>query len=191
MNSAAGASRFKGRVAVRARHAPALRIIPLGVSQMPRIIVALVVVVVSAACWLAPGTTYAQEPVGPIPQNGAHAQEVSADTGGPCPCSGCGRCCRWWGGGENCPSCGMYQHMPYFTELDGYYYFHPYNASHLAAQQAFVAQWGGNPNHPYDNAIFERVYAEYKGENKPSAVPHRLTPLTPPPPAPRVVPNTP
>ena len=70
----------------------------------------------------------------------------------------------------------MHQHMPYINDLYGYYYFQPYNASHLPIQQAFVAQWGGNPMHPYDNAIFQQVYTEYKAKDKTPAAPKPMTP---------------
>jgi hypothetical protein len=52
----------------------------------------------------------------------------------------------------------MYPHCTYFPASHGYYYFRPYHHSHIAIQQHFVRQWGGDPRNPYDNAIFEGIY---------------------------------
>lgn len=54
----------------------------------------------------------------------------------------------------------MPQHLPYFPNAHGYYYFHPYNVIHINQQQEMVARWGLDPRNPLDNRFFERIYQE-------------------------------
>lgn len=56
----------------------------------------------------------------------------------------------------------MPMHYPYYPPLHGYYYFHPYHPSHVAAHQAFVARFGVDPRNPYCNDFFRTIYAEYR-----------------------------
>ena len=57
-------------------------------------------------------------------------------------------------------TCDMPQHLPYCSRPMSYYYFRPYQFAHVAVHQDFVRSYGGNPRDPYENSIFERVYAE-------------------------------
>lgn len=64
-------------------------------------------------------------------------------------------CCLLHGTGD------MPQHMAYCPgPHHGYYYFRPYHVMHVFAQQDMVVRWGGDPRHPYENSIFERVYGQ-------------------------------
>ena len=51
----------------------------------------------------------------------------------------------------------MYPHSPYLDGARGYYYFVPYNVSHLTAQQAAARRWGSDPRNPYDNRMLDRI----------------------------------
>jgi hypothetical protein len=58
--------------------------------------------------------------------------------------------------------CEEIQHYDYYPALHGNYYFAPYNAIKVPFQQAFVARYGGDPRDPYDDGVFEKVYAAYR-----------------------------
>lgn len=77
-----------------------------------------------------------------------------------------GRCCRGWGGRCCGPcschsTCDMYPHYWYYPEHHGYYYFRPYNYTHIFEHQAIVARWGGDPRNPYSHELFHRLYSSY------------------------------
>jgi len=55
----------------------------------------------------------------------------------------------------------MIPHYAYYPCDHGYYYFRPYNVSHIRPQQAMAASWGADPRNPYGNEIFEKIYAEH------------------------------
>ena len=73
----------------------------------------------------------------------------------------------------------MYQHYAYYPEMHGYYYFRPYNWTHLAEHQQIATEWGEDPRNPYANTLFDQVYADYFAENGEAAE----TPVPPEPPA--------
>ena len=58
----------------------------------------------------------------------------------------------------------MPQHLPYCSHPNSYYYFRPYQIDHVTLQQDFVRSYGGNPNHPYENSVFDRVYDQVGSE---------------------------
>jgi hypothetical protein len=61
--------------------------------------------------------------------------------------------------------------------MHGYYYFRPYHHSHIAAHQAVVAGWGGDPRNPYSNAIYRAVYAASgQGQDAPLPIPPVVSP---------------
>ncbi|KKL45438.1 hypothetical protein LCGC14_2355690, partial [marine sediment metagenome] len=100
--------------------------------------------------------------------------EVSAGTDA-CGCEGSCVDCFW--GQWIHSTCNMPQHHAYYPPLHGYYYFRPYHPGHLAAQQQFVGQWGGDVRHPYTNQIFQTVYAEYQAEHPAAPAPESEPPL--------------
>ncbi len=51
----------------------------------------------------------------------------------------------------------MPQHMAYFPDSHGYYYFKPYNFQHLPQHQQFVASFGGDTRNPYDISILDNL----------------------------------
>lgn len=55
-------------------------------------------------------------------------------------------------------------HYAYFPCDHGYYYFHPYNVSHIALHQSIATSWGIDARNPYSNEIFQKVYAQYEAE---------------------------
>lgn len=57
-----------------------------------------------------------------------------------------------------------FPHYPYFPCDHGYYYFQPYNVSHVALHQSIAAGWGIDARNPYSNEIFQKVYAQYEAE---------------------------
>jgi hypothetical protein len=66
----------------------------------------------------------------------------------------------------------MPPHNAYILLEPDTYYFRPYNQVHLGQQAIMVKKWGGDPRHPYANAIFDRVYADWEAEKaKPEVVP--------------------
>lgn len=78
-----------------------------------------------------------------------------------CGCSGCVD--NGFGPELPCPwrsTCNLFQHVPYYVEPKTYYYFRPYNFTHVWQQRKQVAAWGGDPRHPYSNEIFKQVYRE-------------------------------
>lgn len=56
--------------------------------------------------------------------------------------------------------CNMPQHWAYFPALHGNYYFRPYSAIDIPAQQQMVTRWGGNPRHPYESDLFNKARME-------------------------------
>jgi hypothetical protein len=54
----------------------------------------------------------------------------------------------------------MPQHIAYFPNAHGYYYFHPYNVIHINQQQEMVTRWGLDARNPMDNRFLERIYQE-------------------------------
>ena len=61
------------------------------------------------------------------------------------------RCC------EN-STCDMPPHFPYAPADHGYYYFRPYNYTHVFEHQALISSLGGDPRAPYSTADFARYY---------------------------------
>ena len=57
-------------------------------------------------------------------------------------------------------TCNMYPHYPYFPAFHGYYYFRPYNYSHVPVQKDIALAFGEDPTAPYAGALFDRLYAE-------------------------------
>ena len=54
----------------------------------------------------------------------------------------------------------MIPHIAYINPLSSYYYFRPYQAFHVRAQQDEVVTYGGDPRNPYANLLFQNLYAE-------------------------------
>jgi hypothetical protein len=77
----------------------------------------------------------------------------------------CGHCCvhdphswaNWW-----IPPGNMLPHYAYFPAEHGYFYFEPYNVTRVQLQQSFVASYGGDIRHPYEDSVFDRAYKVYK-----------------------------
>lgn len=86
----------------------------------------------------------------------------SAASGDMCPqCGHSGDCGHEAGCANGClNTCNMPQHHAYFPAANGYYYFRPYQHRHVPEQQQAVARYGGDPRNPYDNSVFNKVYAE-------------------------------
>lgn len=51
----------------------------------------------------------------------------------------------------------LYPHYPYLPEAGGYYYFRPYNYTHIAQHQQAAALWGAPAGNPYSHALYERL----------------------------------
>ncbi len=94
--------------------------------------------------------------------------------------SPCRDCRGKGGGGRGCKDCcrdskcNMYQHFPYQPDNHGYYYFHPYNYTHVWKHQQWVTTIGGDPRNPYSRAVFIPIYEQfenttYEPDHKPSA----------------------
>ena len=64
----------------------------------------------------------------------------------------------------------MPQHMPYFPNAHGYYYFHTYNLIHTQQQQEMVSRWGLDPRNPQDNRFFERIYQDHEAQQTHDAI---------------------
>lgn len=80
-------------------------------------------------------------------------------------CSRNGTCCSdWW-----CPPCTMSQRIEYWPVEHGYYYFRPYQMSHVVQQREIARSWGEDPRNPYDHKVFERVYAAMQAERQSQA----------------------
>ncbi|MCA9246126.1 MAG: hypothetical protein KDA42_03395 [Planctomycetales bacterium] len=107
---------------------------------------------------------------------GCHCQQAAGHEG-PCtdvmclgkggqdlPCMTCAHCEQCQGARHPLhgtlfhSTCDMHQHLPYCSRPNSYYYFRPYQIEHVAIQQEFVRSYGGNPKHPYENSVFDRVY---------------------------------
>lgn len=76
---------------------------------------------------------------------------------------------------EHC-SCRMPQHYPYYPSMHGNYYFRPYHPAHVTRQRELASQWGEDSRNPYAGNLFQRVYAQVRGE----AVPLPPAPLNSP-----------
>ncbi len=60
----------------------------------------------------------------------------------------------------------MSPHYSYHPEMHGYYYFRPYNWTHIAEHQQITSQWGEDPRNPWGRQVFEQVYADYLAEKE-------------------------
>jgi hypothetical protein len=94
---------------------------------------------------------------------------VSPCGGSPgCGAAACGACASC-GGFSNCGHlCGLLHHktpgnfvphLPNCVSTRGYYYFRPYHVMHVYSQQELASRWGGDSRNPYDNSMFEEIYA--------------------------------
>ncbi|MDZ7619779.1 MAG: hypothetical protein U1E05_22500 [Patescibacteria group bacterium] len=97
------------------------------------------------------------------------------------PCCECHRCRRARMIGS---TCNMPPHYAYFPAMHGYYYFRPYNHSHVATQQTYARMWGEDPANPYGNRIFQTVYEQYRADASIAQPPMPGTQLLPQPPLP-------
>ena len=62
-----------------------------------------------------------------------------------------------------CPfhsTCDMPQHQQYSAQPAFYYYFRPYQWTHVSLQQQEAAKYGLSPSNPYDNRFFEAIYKQ-------------------------------
>ena len=64
----------------------------------------------------------------------------------------------------------MYPHFAYFPQDHGYYYFRPYNYTHIYEHQARVVSMGGDPRNPYSVAMFNPIYEEFNQNAQPLPV---------------------
>jgi hypothetical protein len=64
---------------------------------------------------------------------------------------------NWWFAPGN-----MLPHYGYFPAEHGYFYFEPYNVTRVQLQQSFVASYGGDVRHPYEDSVFDRAIKIYK-----------------------------
>lgn len=53
----------------------------------------------------------------------------------------------------------LHPHYPYFPAYHGYYYFRPYNWTHLEEARAFAAQTGGDSRAPYNTDHLRGMFA--------------------------------
>lgn len=51
----------------------------------------------------------------------------------------------------------LYLHYPYLPEAGGYYYFRPYNYTHIAQHQHLASIWGAPAFNPYSHALFDKL----------------------------------
>jgi hypothetical protein len=54
----------------------------------------------------------------------------------------------------------MFPHYPYYPANHGYYYFRPYNFTHVPAQKEIALILGEDPAAPYGTTAFDRLYAD-------------------------------
>lgn len=95
--------------------------------------------------------------------------------GGVCTCNGCNHCneceecdddeCKDPRDGGFChcycrSTCDMPPHFAYYPKYHGYYYFLPYNYSHVLRDIEAVRALNGDPRMPYSTAMFAAVYSE-------------------------------
>ena len=66
---------------------------------------------------------------------------------------------HWW-----CSPGDMVQHLAYYPTLHSYYYARPYHPMQLPHHAGVADSHGTDPRNPYDNRIFEKVYASLKEE---------------------------
>lgn len=52
----------------------------------------------------------------------------------------------------------MPPHYPYEPMFHGYYYFRPYNDSHVLEHKALAERLGAEPRAPYSTAMFQKIY---------------------------------
>jgi hypothetical protein len=87
-----------------------------------------------------------------------------------------------------CSPCNMPSPYHYYPDSHGYYYFRPYNFTHVPQHQAFVQSYGGDPRNPYSNVIFQDVYLQVEARHAaeevgpPTAGPNPGDAAPPPPP---------
>lgn len=126
---------------------------------------------------------------------GAGAYGVGAPGGAPgcyphCPPMARGSHCGFWSKyglpDPRYPSGDMPPHIPYIAQPKNYYYFRPYNHTHIPVQQQEVRIYGGDPRHPYDNKVLKNIYDGIVDletiDDYAQATPLRALPQTLPPP---------
>jgi hypothetical protein len=80
-----------------------------------------------------------------------------------------------------CPFGDLYPHFPYEAMPRTYYYFRPYNYTHVRQQQADAMQWGASPGQPYANQAFENVYRNFEAGGETNELLPSPGTVTPPP----------
>jgi hypothetical protein len=60
----------------------------------------------------------------------------------------------------------MHPHYPYVAQPWTYYYFRPYNYTHVKQQQEEAAGWGADPAQPYGRKLFDKVYEDLEKQMK-------------------------
>lgn len=60
----------------------------------------------------------------------------------------------------------MHPHYPYEAQPWTYYYFRPYNYTHVKRQQEEATAWGADPAQPYGRKLFDKVYEDLAKQMK-------------------------
>jgi hypothetical protein len=98
-----------------------------------------------------------------------------------CPTECCSDWCKrcWWFGLRS--TCDMPSHFPYPPAFHGYYYFQPYNYTHVLQHQQMAPLLGAEPFAPYEATNLQKIYVDVLGEEEAArpAGDGRLKSLTP------------
>lgn len=68
-------------------------------------------------------------------------------------------------------TCDLYPHYAYYPKDHGYYYFRPYNYTHVLEHQQTVLKWGGDPRNPYSTHVLANLFVNVQ---HPAPTPLRL-----------------
>jgi hypothetical protein len=128
-----------------------------------------------AACAADPatGSGYAPRTLPSAYQSAHHGAHI--EHGVVHPSAGCSNCGgTWWHAcgpqSFRChflfSPCDMHQHMPYWNNERGYYYFRPYHVAHVIMHQEQTASWGQDARNPYDNRTLEKIYDDWADEQE-------------------------
>ncbi|MFP6764006.1 MAG: hypothetical protein VB858_10315 [Planctomycetaceae bacterium] len=96
--------------------------------------------------------------------SGCSSDACCAKCGG----EGCSSCCYpscqpgspCWSKACRHSRCDLYQHLAYYPECHGYFYFQPYNWVQIDQHRKTIP--GQDHKFPYSDAVFDRLYANQK-----------------------------